>query len=395
MTEADFADDYVRRNKKFVEFGSLTLGVLLGVGWFSRSFMTNAPRVNEPIFVTAPVFFLQYLMIVLFRDAVHRYFQYFLLAFGVVGITVMVVWVTLFAPSLPGYNRTLDNYVAYSGARMGSSQITGGAYSGAISANLHARRPIDSSTSMLVYLIVMVTVYRVRFIVLLLLMGYFFLAYEWSMYYLAGFFSVHNWSAALSQNSGAALSQSRAVGGWSSGYSGAAGGGTLWAAVGGFLSGCWAFLCLLWEGGPPVHVVRHYHIPNFQNTCFTCIRCFVNSLYLRGMSRLCRREATSACSVETIVRVERTTGETGSVSRDFDRLRASSIKTSFQKTAALLLLVLSYSLEVLQRKDFIQATMVFKESKRFDQLLKNLLPEKVVHRLRENRMSSTSMRYVF
>jgi len=58
---------------------------------------------------------------------------------------------------------------------------------------------------------------------------------------------------------------------------------------------------------------------------------------------------------------------------------------SFQNTslASVLLLVLSYSLEVLQRKDFIQAQMVLAESKRSDTLLQNILPPLIIKKLKD------------
>ncbi|CAD7953055.1 unnamed protein product, partial [Amoebophrya sp. A25] len=59
---------------------------------------------------------------------------------------------------------------------------------------------------------------------------------------------------------------------------------------------------------------------------------------------------------------------------------------------SVLLLCFSYTLEVLQRKDFIQATMVFRESRRSEQLLLNILPEKIVAKLKES-YSSTSASY--
>eukprot|EP00397_Hematodinium_sp_SG-2012_P026455 GEMP01027717.1.p1 GENE.GEMP01027717.1~~GEMP01027717.1.p1 ORF type:complete len:453 (+),score=81.00 GEMP01027717.1:680-2038(+) len=56
----------------------------------------------------------------------------------------------------------------------------------------------------------------------------------------------------------------------------------------------------------------------------------------------------------------------------------------FQNTclAAVLLLVLSYSLEVFQRKDFIQAQMVLLESERSDNLLQNILPPVIIKKLK-------------
>ena len=57
---------------------------------------------------------------------------------------------------------------------------------------------------------------------------------------------------------------------------------------------------------------------------------------------------------------------------------------------SVLLLVLSYSLEVLARKDFIQATMVSLESQRSDELLKNLLPQKIIAKLKNNTRSTAS-----
>eukprot|EP00392_Amoebophrya_sp_AT5.2_P008999 g9027.t1 len=59
---------------------------------------------------------------------------------------------------------------------------------------------------------------------------------------------------------------------------------------------------------------------------------------------------------------------------------------------AVLLLSFSYTMEILQRKDFIQATMVFRESSRSEQLLRNILPGKIVAKLKES-YTSTSASY--
>lgn len=44
---------------------------------------------------------------------------------------------------------------------------------------------------------------------------------------------------------------------------------------------------------------------------------------------------------------------------------------------------LSFTMEVLQRKDFVQASMVFKESQRSDMLLYNIFPDVIVERLKD------------
>merc|ERR1719265_2451099 len=47
------------------------------------------------------------------------------------------------------------------------------------------------------------------------------------------------------------------------------------------------------------------------------------------------------------------------------------------------LLLLNYSMELLQRKDFVQMTMVWQENKRSDQLLDNILPAHIISRLKD------------
>lgn len=57
------------------------------------------------------------------------------------------------------------------------------------------------------------------------------------------------------------------------------------------------------------------------------------------------------------------------------------------------MLCINYALELLQRKDFIQVSMVWKESRRSNMLLGNILPEPVIEQLKSNPGSAVARSY--
>eukprot|EP00397_Hematodinium_sp_SG-2012_P004843 GEMP01004857.1.p1 GENE.GEMP01004857.1~~GEMP01004857.1.p1 ORF type:complete len:625 (+),score=78.13 GEMP01004857.1:53-1927(+) len=265
--EAEFIDDYLRRNKGFVEYGSLAMAVTLTVLSLKR--FVEYSYFDEPIYCAAPIFALQYLMLISCRAFVYRYFQLFLVVFGFISTTLMVCWAVFGEPYfLHDYNRATDTYC------------------------LDSRRPcvqetVESSASILIFMVVMITVYRMRFCSFTLMMIYFIILYE----------GLTVWASCALQppESGNSLYENARA--------------------------------------KKIELVRKLygdcmttHLPNFRNTMFT----------------------------------------------------------------ALLLAVLSYTLEILQRKDFIQATMVLKESRRSDELLHNILPPRIVKNLKATGAEATS-----
>jgi len=156
--EAEFIDDYLRRNKGFVEYGSLVMAVTLSALSLAR--FVEYGFFDEPIYCAAPIFALQYLMLISCRNFVYRYFQLFLIVFGFISTTLMVFWAVLGEPYfLRDYVRATDTYC--SDLLVPCTRVT-----------------VESSASILIFMVVMLSVYRMRFCSFTLMMVYFVILYE-------------------------------------------------------------------------------------------------------------------------------------------------------------------------------------------------------------------------
>eukprot|EP00397_Hematodinium_sp_SG-2012_P002579 GEMP01002586.1.p1 GENE.GEMP01002586.1~~GEMP01002586.1.p1 ORF type:complete len:760 (+),score=131.72 GEMP01002586.1:403-2682(+) len=108
--EAEYATDYVRRNKRAVELGVLAVGLLLLAFGFSR--WVTYGFFDEPIHITGPLNIMLYWGIVVFRAAFRKHFQATLFFYSLLAMTILCLWTVFGEPwYLPDFNRKSDHYL--------------------------------------------------------------------------------------------------------------------------------------------------------------------------------------------------------------------------------------------------------------------------------------------
>lgn len=441
VTEGDFAEDYLRRNKKFATYGSGVLAVGLSV-WLIADLIGNEFDFadTESILILGPMFLLQYCVFTVSRKAAYRMFQPVLLIFALFGSGILafhMVFVMRTTESQAGSKTSAFDQISEGGnsaeyhslirflrsellaSSLASDSHTAGLdgqQADSTTADANNRLGIQSpsvgtalpqqlgptareflyddgdrsdylpapggtkakngAVSMLLFLVILVTVHRLRFILLLYTMIFFaglyfsFRSVQWQLCQpeVTGWKTYHYGDNARNiQGDPADLYGEVGTYARAERRRSYAHYRDFWKVVGEVeqsISAVYGDETLTrWPSGGSTT----------ENDESTTTGGTSSWLHARHAPRKLFGYMPLDCSEYVIDEVD----DGGYLSIIF---------------SALLLLVSSYSLEVLQRKDFIQATMVLRESKRSEALLRNILPEKIIARLKKS-YTSISEKY--
>jgi len=274
--ETAYSEDYLRRNKRCVEYATLSTGMALMLKLAVNLFYWGV--FDEAFAILSPIIIIKYWLFIFYRRHFYCHFQSFLLTFALIEATVLCTHIAFRLPStLLFYQRSSDSYLTYTEDHMPVIETQ----------NTH--------TSVLLFFAILLTTYRLRF-------AYLFLAYAYTITLLCIFLSSTH-------------------------------------------DNCDCETDPIWF--------------------------YMQSSGMRNSKNMCDTVKLSAC-----IRYIWTHEHPSSFFSAFPMGTVSQIAGS-----ACLLAFLSYSLEVLQRKDFVQATMVFKETHINDLLLHNILPRHIIDRI--------------
>eukprot|EP00397_Hematodinium_sp_SG-2012_P011676 GEMP01011821.1.p1 GENE.GEMP01011821.1~~GEMP01011821.1.p1 ORF type:complete len:841 (+),score=149.18 GEMP01011821.1:162-2684(+) len=270
--ETAYAEDYHRRNKRHVEYATLSTGMLLFVLLVGSWYYVG--HYDEAFATLCPILIMKYWLFIFFRKHFYLHFQSFLLIFALIEATVLCTVIAFRVPAnLLFYQRSSDSYLAYNADHMPVIMTQ------------------NTQNTVLAFFVILLATYRLR-------CAYLMMAYTYTIVLLCVFLA--NWSNA---------------------------------------SDC---------DTDPVSF-----FPQPRGISPTRYLCDAGTLS-RCIRELWTEDQISAFPIGTVSDV------TGS---------------------AVFLVFLSYSLEMLQRKDFVQATMVFKETHINDLLLHNILPKHIIDRI--------------
>lgn len=266
--EVSFRNDYLRRNKRLVEYGSF--GIFLSAASVSLMYDVLA----EPFLLIAPIFLMKWAFIVFCRDLAMRHFQTAINLCCLSALTAQILLITF------GYPRVLDDW----DREKGRYCIRGEGECAELGGKSEGWKRLEPTTGIMVFLVLIISVYRIRFHYFLQYVLYFLCLFESTSVLVSCMpYDMHGF-----RRKGILLDPEKD-----------------------------ANLILQRVGDCP------QHIPRASSTIFVSV----------------------------------------------------------------LLCVLSYTLEVLQRKDFILASMVFKEHNRSEALLHNILPNSIVEKLKKKGIS--------